>query len=615
MHIDLFVPLRNFCNALKRLRYCIGTDLASLCGAARLIIGVVALSTTPITLAAYRVELQAPRSVHGLITEFLDLSRYRDRNDIDADQLDFMVAAAPEQVRKLLSTDGYFAPKTTVRVERSGGAPLVHVEVQPGARTSVASLDLKVTGAVQSEAPARVAAVRDQWILKPGAPFRQEDWTRSKEAGLATLRARRYADATMQDAQARVNPEASRADLSATYESGPAFFLGDLNIEGTQRYPSQIIRNISPLRAGEPYDSDRLLELQRAIQRTPYFSNAVVDVTRDRQQAAQAPVVVRVSEFPTQQLRGGVGYTTDTGAHVNGVYSHNNVFGRAWVLESQARIEQRRQLGSLDLSMPPAEGGFINNVHTLFERTTLKGVDLRSRRVGLRRSRSTERDDRSYTLEYYNDQLRQIAGAALPPDTVVQPGSHQALVAGVAWSRRRLDNLLFPREGHAVEVELGAALKGVVTDQTFIRTLVRGQRYFAVAARDVLVLRGELGAVVSKGGNSAIPASLLFRAGGTDSVRGYSYRSIGNDINGTVYPTRYLATGSVEYQHWLNQQWGAAVFYDVGTATDRWADRAFFQGIGGGARWRSPVGIINADLGYGLQRHQIRPHLSLGVSF
>ena len=590
-------------------------------------IGLLAIVAAPTSMAAYRVEVQfqsreqieSARSLNTLMAEFLDLNRYRERVDVDADQLDFMVAAAPEQVRKLLSTEGYFAPKTSVRIERDHdydhNMPLVRLVVDPGSRTTVGSLALQISGAAVSASPDQVAHARDQWLLPRGAPFRQENWTDSKQRTLSALRNRRYADATMTGAEARIDPETSRAALSAAYDSGPGFFLGGLVIEGTQRYPADIIRNINPLRNGESFDSERLLELQRAIQRTPYFSNAVVDLVRDRAQAASAPVMVRVNEFPTQQLRGGAGYTTDTGAHVNGVYSHNNLFGKAWVLDNQVRLEQRRQLGSLDLSMPPGVGGFINNVHASIERTTLEGVDLRSRRIGLRRARSTERDDLSMTLEFYNDDLRQIAGAALAPDTVVQPGSHRALVAGVAWARRRLDNLLSPRDGHALAVELGVAAKGLVTDATFFRAYGRGQRYFAVGVRDVLLLRSELGAVLGKGRNASIPASLLFRAGGTDSVRGYSYRSIGNDVNGTVYPTRYLATGSLEYQHWFNQQWGAAAFYDVGTATDRWVDRSFFQAVGVGARWRSPVGIVNADLGYGLQRRQIRPHLSLGVSF
>ena len=123
----------------------------------------------------------------------------------------------------------------------------------------------------------------------------------------------------MDSAQARINPDISRADLAALYDSRPTVFVCGLAIESTQRYPTQIICAISLLEVSEIFDIERLLALQRAIQRTPYFSNAVVNVVRDRTQAAAAPVAVRVTEFSAQQLRGGAGCTTDTGAHVNGV--------------------------------------------------------------------------------------------------------------------------------------------------------------------------------------------------------------------------------------------------------------------------------------------------------
>jgi translocation and assembly module TamA len=388
-----------------------------------------------------------------------------------------------------------------------------------------------------------------------------------------------------------------------------------VQVTGALRYPATIVHNINPLREGEPYDVGRLLELQRQIQATPYFSNATVDITRDPEHPLNAPVNVRVSEFPAQLLRGSVGYTTDTGARLQGQYAHNNVFGRAWVLDNQVSVEQRRQLASVGLSMPPDGSAFVNNAHSSYERTTLSGIDLRSRRIGLRRARTTQNYDMAWTLEYYSDQLQQLEGVPTPPDIVVQPGTHQALVAGGAWTRRKLDSPLFPRDGHVTTLEAGAAIQGLLTDQTFMRFLAQGRKYMPVGQRDLVLLRAQAGAVITKGGNADIPASLLFRAGGTNSVRGYSSNSIGNEVNGGTYPTRLLATGSVEYQHWFNQSWGGALFYDTGTATDRWADRSLFNGVGFGARWRSPVGVINADLGYGIQRHQIRPHFSLGIAF
>ena len=58
------------------------------------------------------------------------------------------------------------------------------------------------------------------------------------------------------------------------------------------------------------------------------------------------------------------------------------------------------------------------------------------------------------------------------------------------------------------------------------------------------------------------------RAGGSRSNRGYAYQSLGPREGDAVVGGRYLATASADFIHWLNPQWGAAVFYDMGDASD-----------------------------------------------
>jgi translocation and assembly module TamA len=565
--------------------------------------------------ANYRVELSAPDSIRDLLATHLDLMRYRDREDIHADQLDFMVATAPDQVRDLAATEGFFSTTTDVKLDKDGPVPLVRIAVNAGPPTTVSGTDIEVSGPAREQSPAQVREVIQSWTMRPGAPFRQRDWAAAKDTGLRLLQERRYPAAGIADSHAAIYADRQQAELAVTYESGPLFTLGRLEITGTDRYPESIIRNVNPLQEGEQYDVQRLLALQRAIQRTPYFSNSIVTIDKDPANAAGVPVEVKVTEYRTQRLRAGAGYATDTGARVEGRYSHNNVFGRAWVFDSQVRIEQRRQTGTVELAMPPDGTAYVNSVHASTERTTLEGIDLLSRRLGARRARSTDTDDYAYTIEYYRDRLDQLSDAIPSSDIVTAEGSHQALVAGYARTHRKVDDPLFPRKGYIASVEAGVALKGMLTDQTFFRTYGRLRRYWPVGERDLVLLRSELGAVISKPGNAAIPASLLFRAGGTDSVRGYDFQSIGNVRNGVVFPTRYLATAGLEYQHWLSASWGGAVFYDVGTATDNWGEKQLFQGVGVGARWRSPVGPVNVDLAYGIRNRNISPHFSLGVAF
>ncbi|WP_458214991.1 autotransporter assembly complex protein TamA [Paracidovorax citrulli] len=575
-------------------------------------IGGTLLPASP-ALAEYRVQVEAPDPLKDILEEHLDLVRYRERTDLSDDQFNYMVETVGEQVRQFAATEGWFDPETTARVEGTGDDRVVHISVDPGARTLIRDVNVAVEGPAATRSPQQVEDLVRNWGLPAGHAFRQDDWAKAKEDALVSLQSDTYYGATLAKSEARILADEQAADLTARYESGPAYRLGPLVVEGTRRYPEQIVRNVNRLGEGEPYHVERLLDLQRAVQNQPYYANVQVDLGKPEPDAdgqddtVTAPVVVRVREYPPHRITSGVGFNTDTGAQVEGRYSYYNMFNRAWVLDSQARIEQKRQYGLLELSMPPDSKTYRNSVYTSYDHTRdLENTDTTSWRAGLRRSRSLDRIDTTLSLDFFYDDLQPYG----------QPRQlSQALVPQYAWTRRNVDNEIFPRRGNVINTQVGAAVEGILTDQSFARVYGRIRQYIPVRSRDLVLARLELGANLTSGGASGIPASLRFRAGGTDSVRGYDYQSIGTRQGNSVLPAKYLVTGSLEYQYWFKPDWGAAVFWDAGTATDDLDGVRIYHGIGVGARWRSPVGPVQLDVGYGIQQQQFRPHISLGVAF
>jgi len=115
-----------------------------------------------------------------------------------------------------------------------------------------------------------------------------------------------------------------------------------------------------------------------------------------------------------------------------------------------------------------------------------------------------------------------------------------------------------------------------------------------------------------------VPDTLLFRAGGDDSVRGYGYRTLGPTVDGVTTGGRNLLTGSVEIARPISAKspayWWAA-FIDAGNAADRWTDLKPVFGYGLGLRWRSPVGPLRVDVAYGQEERRARLHLSVGIAF
>jgi translocation and assembly module TamA len=77
---------------------------------------------------------------------------------------------------------------------------------------------------------------------------------------------------------------------------------------------------------------------------------------------------------------------------------------------------------------------------------------------------------------------------------------------------------------------------------------------------------------------------------------------------------RYLAIGSVEYTHWFSPVWGLAAFVDGGNAWDTGNFEPVF-GIGGGVRFRTPIGPVRADVAYGEDVDSWRVHFSVGFVF
>ncbi|OJB26527.1 hypothetical protein BGV54_02625 [Burkholderia ubonensis] len=574
--------------------------------AARILAGCLAALAALPAWAKYDVEIDAPRAVRKLLKSHLDIARFGKRDDVSDDQFDFLVTATPQQVRDLTATEGYFSPVVRTDVRTRDGKRSVQIAVDPGPQTVVSSVDLTFNGPVGSEDPKQEAATRFAFSLKTGEPFTQAGWDAAKGAALRQLQSRRYLGAKITASEARIDPRTQRATLAVTFDSGPTFTIGKVDVEGVRRYPEKIVTNVNPLSEGEIYDVQRITELQRQLQNTPYYASVAIDVGNDTEKPDQTPVHVKVSEYPYNSVRGGVGYATDTGPHIQGAYTYLDTFGAAWPLTVSGRLDQIQQYGQVQLSMPPGPRAWTNSVLASYTNTDVSGTRIYSARVGVQRTRTGQYIDYAYSLMFYQDRLKQNGAG---------PTMSRALVPQWAWTRRNVDDPLFPRSGNLIHAEAGFAIKNVLTDQSFIRGYARGQQYVPIGKRDLFVFRAELGGVFTSGSSTGVPASLLFRAGGSNSVRGYGYQSIGNSVAGSVLPTKYLTTGTAEYQHWFNRDWGAATFFDVGTATDAWGEKVFYKGVGVGARWRSPVGPINVDLAYGLRNHSVRPYLTLGIAF
>ena len=557
--------------------------------------------------AAYQVKVEAPASLKNAIERDVGIVRWQTFSGMTDDLLDRLAREAIDETRNLAAADGWFSPKIDVTIDRKTKPPSVTLSVVPGEPTRIASVKIDVTGPASADVPAgtdAIARLEREWSLPVGATFTQAAWSTAKEAAVATLTAIPYAGAKILHSEAHIDPERRAADLSVEIASGPAYRFGPLVITGLSRYPESLVRNFNTVEPGTPYDVRELLQFVRRLNASGYFASAQAALDTDTEHAGDATVKLAVIEAPAKRLEGGLSYSTDVEFGGNASYRDVNVDGRGLQMLIEGRLESKVQSASVRFTQPPNDAHWIGTYSAGAERTDIEGLVTRTATVGTRWQTVEERNERALSATYYLDEQQPTGDEWIRSHAVY-------LEAERYW--RRTDSLIAPTTGWMASLQGGGGIPGVST-RGFGRVIGRFASWHPLTPKDELEFRAQAGAVLAAS-SDGIPSVLLFRTGGDTTVRGYAFDSLGVQTGDTVLPGRYYAVFNAEATHWIREAWGIAAFVDAGNATDTLSDTHLALGYGLGLRVRSPLGPFRVDLAYGQDVHDVRVHLSVGLTF
>jgi translocation and assembly module TamA len=511
---------------------------------------------------------------------------------------------APEQIRQALRPFGYYLPQIEAELSETRNGYQARYNITPGTPTRLRNVEIRATGAGADHPAVRQALNAASANLVPDQRLVHSRHDTAREAIYDAAYNAGFLDARWINRDIRVQADRETADIRLVLDTGPRFYFGELEIEAVRLSPEFIAR-FTDIEPGDPYDVRRLLRLQLDLNEADYFSRVEIRADRrDADQNNQIPIQVVTEPVRPQQYNVGVGYATDTGPRFNfGVVLRRlNPYGH--------RLRSDLQLSGIEQAIAGRYTIPIRNVAT--DRVDFS---LTARRLDVGDADSTQY---SAGVGQYVTWLgfRRRAYAQLQYEEF-QIGEHDSqsaklFIPGVTLTRERSDDMIFPRQGYSVQMDLRGAGQGALSDVSFLRLRTDVRWVRAVGERGRLLIRGEAGALDTTRFND-LPPTQRFYTGGDRTVRGYAYQMIGDrNETGDVIGGRYLLVGSVEYERLIFGDFGAAVFVDAG---DAFSDRfRASTGAGIGMRWRSPVGMVRLDLAHPFQHDDsVRIHLSIGA--
>ncbi|MBA4263981.1 MAG: outer membrane protein assembly factor [Comamonadaceae bacterium] len=603
---------------------------------------------TPRPPAEPRFDIQlttADAELRDFLSRNLELQRFQRLRDLDDTELGRLLTNAPANLRDLLGTRGHFAPVIDIALTPSAPGVTTHplgtvvIQVDPGPLTRIGSSNVYFKGdiAEASEATQQRQAIRANSEKATGLAFTQPTWDRVKSGALRELNAQRYPRGRIANSLADIDTTTQSAHLHVEIESGPPVRIGEIRVEGAERYDAVSIERMARLvglTPGSDYDLEKLQAAQQRVADSGYYGSVFAYVDLDSGEEA-APVVVQVRENLKQKLTLGVGGSTDNGPRLSVEHSNLRVPGIGWRAQSKLQYERNDQLLSTDWTAPLEADGWRWGTGARAARQLDDFTTTTSQRLSLGKSQETPDLDRTRFVQYDR-------AVAVNPVLPLAEGedAKEAISANVGWTWRRFDSVPFPNSGYGLSVTLGAGTTLGSVQRPFLRTQVRWLGYLPLDGVERLAApvgtasetptttgrAGRLalrvqGGAVTAADDAPLPRTLLFLAGGDNSVRGYGLRDIGiPQADGGVAPGRYMAVGSLEWQRpiWrdgVRTPWESVVFVDAGAVADKETDLRAKVGVGAGVRYNSPVGPLQMDLAYGVDTKRLRLHLSVGFSF
>ena len=560
------------------------------------------LSTTLCAQTVVNVEISGIDEIlEANVRLYLSIEQQKNHPLISDGRLRRLHKKAAPEISAALQPFGYYRSTVSASLEKSeSGEWQASYNIDPGPALRIAEFNFAIS-AEMGQDPEFQKLIQKQ-ALQTGNVFTHPEYE-SFKTDLARLASERgYFRAAFSENRVEIDLKDYVARVYLNYDGGPRFIFGEVLLR-QDVLQAEFLQRYMPFKKGDAYSLSKLIELQHVLNDTDYFQTVEVSPGEAVPGSNEIPIEVSLSPRKENRYLFGFGYGTDTGARTKFGWQKPRVNDRGHRFDSEIGVSEIGYNLEANYRVPvlnPRTDQLVYSVSEVNEELDDVDSDLRTVGVSLNRRRGEWRE--TLALDYQRE------------DFEIGNDSDKTalLIPGVTWSRIWGKNFIYVLDGLRFDFALRGAEEGLGSDVSFSEVYSSLKFITSLNRSNRFIARGSVGSISTKDFNK-LPPSVRFFTGGSQTVRGYDYRSLGpEDDSGDVIGGRRLLTGSIEFEHSLNDRWAVAVFYDAGNAIDDFNDD-LERGAGFGVRWNSPVGPVRVDLANSISDDETwQLHLNIG---
>jgi len=444
--------------------------------------------------------------------------------------------------------------------------------------------------------------------LAPGAPAVASDVLAAQQRLLSAIRAAGHPLAKVDLPPVTLRPAANVMDVTFDASAGPYANIGTITVSGLKTVNESYVRRRLLLHSGEKFSPEAIEAARSDLAGIGVFSVVRISPADHLAPDGTIPIQIDVTERPLHAVELGIAYSTDLGLNPTAAWHDRNLFGNG----EQLNITAGTELGGNAVTKPGYNAGIQFIKPDFLARNQSLEINLEAIKQSL------EAYDQRALMEKIEIDRKLFEhwtigyGLSGEQEEITQEGVRANYnLIGIPLSAKfdNTDNLFNPTRGFRAALLLTPTESLGHVNATFMISQITGSAYFDLSGggRTVLATRGLIGKAFGAQ-QFSLPPDQRFYAGGSSTVRGFRYQSIGPQFpDGNPQGGTAISAGSIELRQRILGNWGAVGFVDAGQVT---ANGAPFTsnwriGAGLGARYYTSIGPIRLDVAVPLNRE---PH-------